>query len=66
MSFLFLKKIKMPILVGNLIFMHNLVLKNLCKYTRMVSMFCCEIEIKLSSSALRNGDGVNPLYASVG
>ena len=56
----------MPIMVGNLIFMHNLVLKNMCKYTRMVSMFCCEIEINLSSSALRNGDGVNPLYASVG
>ena len=56
----------MRIMVGNLIFMHNLVLKNLCKYTRMVSMFCYEIEIKLSSSALRNGDGVNPLYASVG
>ena len=56
----------MPIVVGNLIFMHNLVLKNLCKYTRMVSMFYCEIEIKHSSIALRNGDGVNPLYAFVG
>ena len=56
----------MPIVVGNLIFMHNLVLKNLCKYTRMVSMFCCEIEIKLSSSVMMNEDGVNPSYASVG
>ena len=66
MSFLFLKQNQDANCVGNLIFMHNLVLKNMCKYTRMVSMFCCEIEIKLSSSALRNGDGVNPLYASVG
>ena len=55
----------MPIVVENLIFMHNLLLKNMCKYTRMVSMFYCEIKLKLSSCALRNGDGVNPLYASV-
>ena len=66
MSFLFLKQNQDANWGRESYFHAQFSVKKSVQIHKDVSMFCCEIEIKLSSSALRNGDGVNPLYASVG